>query len=110
MAATTVKTFTLDYAPGVTSHISVAIRETPKKICYMMHYNVTRKEDEEEYFSGSHNRTLFYQGSEIWNDSAKSDMLVSLIDDLRASCKACKYNSGETMKAVRCVIDAFRAL
>lgn len=89
---------------------SVAIRETPEKINYMMHYDVTREDDEQEFFSGSHNRTLFYKGSEIWNDSNKSDMLMSLIDDLRAACKACKYNSEETMKAVRCIIDAFRAL
>lgn len=107
---TTFTSFNLDYAPGFSSYVSVTFMAKPGSLSYSVHYDVTDDNRDEEIFSGKHSRKLSYQGSEIWNDSAKSEMLTSLIDDLRAACKACKYDSVETMKAVHRVIDVFRSL
>ena len=105
-----IKSFNLDYSPTASSYVSLTLEKTAELLRYRVRYEVTNNDRNEVMFDGSHSRTLFLSKSEIWNDSASSDLLDSLIEDTHAACQACKYNSGEVMKVVRAVIDLFRSV
>ncbi|MCX4359603.1 MAG: hypothetical protein OSJ22_08225 [Rikenellaceae bacterium] len=105
-----IKSFNLDYSPTASSYVSLTLEKTAELLRYRVRYEVINDDRDEVMFDGSHSRTLFLSKSEIWNDSASSDLLDSLIEDTRAACQVCKYNSGEVMEVVRAVIDLFRSV